>query len=64
MDKFTELRQEIPFMTWPPDDPKRDDGVLEIQFQFDSLAEWERHKEKLATVTRLVYEALPEGEDE
>ena len=57
LDEFTDLRKKIPFHTWPEDHPARDDGVIEIKFPLGSLAEWEQHKAKLASVTRSVYQA-------
>ena len=64
LDEFTQLRREMPFKTWPPNDQGSAEGVTQIQFQLDSLSEWETHKEKLAAATRSVYDALIANEDE
>ena len=64
LDEFTQLRQEIPFCTWPQNSPEKDAGVIEVKFLLDSLAEWEQHKEKLTNVTQSVYQAVVNGEAE
>ena len=64
LDEFTQLRQEIPFQTWPPNRPESKAGVIEIQFVLKSLADWEAHKDKLAAVSRSVYEASLASEEE
>lgn len=58
LDQFTQLRRDVPFyLTWPRNSPERETGAIEIEFPFDSLAEWAAHKDKLASVTRSIYEA-------
>lgn len=64
LPEFTKLRQEIPFKAFPANSPHREEGVVEIQFLFNSLTEWEMHKDNLAAVTRSVYEAYESGEDD
>ena len=64
LDEFVRLRRELPYQTWPANSPKKEDGVIEIQFPLKSLAEWESRKEKLAEVTHSVYEALLASEDD
>ena len=64
LDKFTRLRQEILFKTFPSSSASKEDGVIEIQFLLKSISEWETHKDKLAAVTRSVYEAVYAEEDE
>ncbi len=70
---FTQLRRDIPsYLTRPRNSPERETAAIEIEFPFDSLAEWEKHKDKLASVTRSLYEAhlaagdgaLPAEEDD
>ena len=61
--EFTQLRQELPFHTWPADSPKKDAGIIEIQFPIKSLVEWEERKEKLAAITQSVYAAFIANED-
>ena len=63
LDEFAQLRQELPYQTWPANSPKKEDGVIEIQFPLKSLTEWEERKEKLANVTRSVYEAILTSEE-
>ena len=63
LDEFTQLRRELPFQTWPAESPNKNEGILEIQFPLKSLAEWEERKERLAKVTRSVYEAFNANED-
>ena len=58
LDEFVQLRRELPYQTWPANSPKKEEGVIEIQFPFKSLAEWEARKEKMAEATRSVYDAL------
>ena len=58
LDQFTQLRRDIPsYLTWPRNSPERETGAIEIEFSFNSLAEWAAHKDKLASVTRSIYEA-------
>ena len=64
LDKFVQLRRELPYQTWPANNPKTEQGVIEIQFPIKSLSEWEARKEKLADVTRSVYDALLASEDD
>ena len=64
LDKFTELRKEIPFKTYPSSSPLKEQGVIEVQFLLKTISEWESRKEKLAEVTRSVYDALLSSEDE
>ena len=63
LDKFTQLRREMPFKTYPDNSPSREEGVIEIQFLLKSISEWETYKERLSAVTRSVYTAYAE-EDE
>ncbi len=63
LEEFTQLRREIPFHTWPENDPKKDDGILEIKFDIKSMREWEIHKEKLSAVTLKVYQAYSEQDE-
>ena len=64
LEDFQQLRREIPFHTWPANDPGKDDGVLEIKFVIKAMSDWEKHKDKLAAVTRSIYEAVYTVEDE
>lgn len=64
LNKFVQLRRELPYQTWPANSPRKEEGVIEIQFLLKSLADWESHKEKLAEVTRSVYEALLVSEED
>ena len=67
LEEFTQLREEIPFVTYPENDPAREAGVLEVKFLMKSMSEWETYKERLTAVAKSVYEAneaLLEGEDE
>ncbi len=64
LDEFTKLRRDIPFKTYPASSPSREEGVIEIQFLLKSISEWEARKDKLAAVTRSVYEAHYANEDE
>ena len=64
LDDFTELRKEIPYFTYPVDSSAKEIGVLEVKFKIESMADWETHKERLASVTRSVYEAYSVSEDE
>ena len=64
LDKFVQLRRELLYQTWPANSPRKEDGVIEIQFPLKSLAEWEARKEELAEATRSVYDALLSSEDE
>ena len=64
LDDFTELRKEIPYFTYPVDSSAKETGVLEVKFKIESMAEWESRKERLASVTRSVYEAYSVSEDE
>ena len=64
LDEFIQLRRELPFLTWPATSPTKEEGIIEIQFPLKSLAEWETHREKLAAVTRSVYEAHYANEDD
>ena len=57
LEEFTELRKEIPYFTYPEDDPAKEEGVIEVKFVMKSMIDWETHKEKLASVARSVYEA-------
>ena len=58
LDQFIRLRRDVPsYLTWPRNSHERETGALEIEFPFNSLAEWEEHKDRLAAVTRSVYEA-------
>ena len=58
LEEFTQLRKEIPYFTYPVDSPEKEAGVLEVKFTLKSLSEWEIHKEKLAAVTRSVYDSV------
>ena len=58
LQEFIRLRQELPYTTWPANNPRSQDGIIEIQFPFNSLAEWETRKDQLAAVTRSVYQAF------
>ena len=64
LDDFTELRKEIPYFTYPEDSSAKETGVLEVKFKIESMADWETHKERLASVTRSVYEAYSVSEDD
>ena len=64
LKEFTRLRKEIKFYTYPEVSPNRDAGAIEIKFRIDSLAEWDQHKGKLASVTRSVYEAVMGGDED
>ena len=61
LSKFTQLRKELPFYTWPEVHPERDTGVIEIKFPIRSLAEWRRSKEKLTSIAQSVYQAAVGG---
>ena len=58
LPEFVQLRQELPYKTWPPNNPRSQDGIIEIQFPFNSLAEWQTRKDQLAAVTHSVYQAF------
>ena len=64
LEEFTQLRREIPYSTWPLNNLRSKEGVIEIQFPMKSLEEWEKRKNRLAEVTRSVYEAHFASEDE
>ena len=64
LDKFTQLRREMPFKTYPSSSPSKEQGVIEIQFLLKTISEWETHKEKLTAVARSVYEAVYAVEDD
>lgn len=64
LDKFVQLRRELPYLTWPANSPRKEEGAIEIQFPLKSLAEWEVRKERLAEATHSVYEALLASEEE
>ena len=65
LDQFIQLRREIPsYLTRPRNSPERETGALEIEFPFDSLAEWESRKQMLASVTRSIYEAYYTSESD
>ncbi len=67
LEKFTQLRKEIPYITYPPNDPAKEAGVLEVKFMMKSMSDWETYKEKLTAVAKSVFEAneaLLDGEDE
>lgn len=64
LDEFVQLRRELPYQTWPANSPRKEEGIIEIQFPLKSLAEWEVRKEKLAEITRSVYDALLASEEE
>ena len=57
LEDFTRLRKEIPFVTYPENDPAREAGVLEVKFLMKSLSDWETYKERLTAVAKCVYEA-------
>ena len=57
LEEFTQLRKEIPYITYPPNDPAKESGVLEVKFMMKSMSDWEIYKEKLTAVARSVYEA-------
>ena len=58
LPEFVQLRQELPYTTWPANNPRSQDGIIEIQFPFNSLAEWQTRQHQLAAVTRSVYQAF------
>ena len=65
--EFTQLRREIPYITYPPNDPAKESGVLEVKFMMKSMSDWETYKEKLTAIARSVFEANEanlEGEDD
>ena len=65
LEHFIQLRRDIPsYLTWPRNSPERETGAIEIEFPFNSLADWETHKGGLAAVTRSVYEAYSVSEDD
>ena len=64
LDKFTQLRREMPFKTYPSSSPSKEQGVIEIQFLLKTISEWETHKEKLTAVARSVYKAVYAVEDD
>ena len=57
LEEFTKLRKEIPYFTYPEDDPAKEEGVIEVKFVMKSMIDWETHKEKLASAARSVYQA-------
>ena len=57
LEEFTQLRREIPYTTYPPNDPAKESGVLEVKFLMKSMSDWETYREKLAAVAKSVYEA-------
>ena len=63
--EFNELRRDIPsYLTWPRNSPERETRAIEIEFPFNSLAEWEKHKDKLASVTHSINKAYYSSEDD
>ena len=64
LSEFTQLRRELPYSTWPANSTRKEEGVIEIQFTLKSLSEWEERKDRLAEVTRSVYQALLSSEEE
>ena len=56
LDKFRRPVKEIPYKTWPAHGDPLEDGRVEIKFQL-TAAEWETHKETLASLTKAVYAA-------
>ena len=63
--EFTQLRRELSeFWTYPSNRLNVEDSNIQIGFPMKSVAEWEERKDKLAALTRSVYEArLAAGED-
>ena len=57
LEEFTGLRKEIPYFTYPQNDPAKEEGVIEVKFVMKSMIDWETHKEKLASAARSVYQA-------
>ena len=57
LEEFTKLRKEIPYFTYPEDDPAKEEGAIEVKFVMKSMIDWEAHKEKLASAARSVYQA-------
>lgn len=62
--EFAQLRRDLPHWTNPANRRDVEATDVEVGFPINSLAEWESSKEKLAAVTRSVYEALQQSEDE
>ena len=62
---FIQARCELsPYWTYPFDRRDVESGDVEVGFPIKSLAEWEERRDKLATLTRSVYEAHLAAEDD
>ena len=67
LEEFTQLRKEIPYITYPLNDPEKETGVLEIKFIMKSTSDWDTYKDKLTAIAKSVFEANEanlEGEEE
>ena len=64
LPEFVQLRRDLPFWTYPANIRDVEATNVEVGFPIKSLAEWESCKEQLAAVTRSVYEALQQSDDD
>ena len=61
---FAQIRRDVsPYWTYPHHQQDVEARDVQVGFPIKSLAEWEERKEKLAAVTRSVYEARLAAED-
>ena len=57
--EFIHIRRELStYWTYPSNRRNVEDSNIQVGFPIKSLTEWEEHKEKLAALTRSVYEAI------
>ena len=63
--EFIQIRRELSeYWTYPSNRRNVEDSNIQVGFPMKSIAEWEERKDKLAALTRSVYEArLAAGED-
>ena len=64
LPEFVQLRRDLPFWTYPGNIRDVEATNVEVGFPIKSLAEWESCKDRLAKVTRSVYEALQQSDDD
>ena len=64
LPEFVQLRRDLPYWTYPANVRDVEATNVEVGFPIKSLAEWESCKERLAAVTRSVYEALQQSDDD
>ena len=63
LPEFVQLRRDLPYWTYPFSRSAVEARDVEVAFPLNSLSEWESCKERLAAVTRSVYEAFNPGYD-